>query len=47
MGCFLDDIALQPFGVSNTDNGGKLFPLYHFTIGNAVPDDRFVQFLPR
>eukprot|EP01127_Copromyxa_protea_P013737 TRINITY_DN3713_c0_g1_i1.p1 TRINITY_DN3713_c0_g1~~TRINITY_DN3713_c0_g1_i1.p1 ORF type:complete len:710 (+),score=95.02 TRINITY_DN3713_c0_g1_i1:164-2131(+) len=44
MGCFLDDIALESFGVPNTDNGGQLTPLYHFTIGHAVPDDRYPPF---
>ena len=40
MGCFLDDIALDPFSLPNSDDGGKLLPLYHFTVGHAVPDDR-------
>lgn len=33
LGCFLDDIVLAPFGLSNTDEGSEYAPLYNFSIG--------------
>jgi hypothetical protein len=37
-GCFLDDIALAPFGLSNTDNGSDFAALYNFSIGVPTAD---------
>ena len=39
MGCFLDDLSMEVFGITNT-----FYPIYHFAVGEPKLDNRYSPF---